>query len=305
MLSGCGGPPPTLTLNAAPTQTREAEVRQLATLTVPTASAQTAAAPPTAITVPPTATAAPPAREAATLVSVTDGDTIRVRLANGTEEPVRYIGIDTPETKDPRTTVECFGEAATAKNTELLREGGGTVYLEKDITERDKYSRLLRYVWVKRADGTLLNVGEDLVRWGFAAASSYPPDVRYQAGFAGLERAAQEQRLGLWGACPNAHSPLAAPTAIPPTPPLPTAVPPRLVPPTATVAPKAAPGGRVPGTGGYDCPSGYPIKGNLTTSSGDQIYHVPGGQYYGATKPEECFATEADARAAGYRRSQR
>ncbi len=53
------------------------------------------------------------------------------------------------------------------------------------------------------------------------------------------------------------------------------------------------------------CPSEHPIKGNLTTSSGEKIYHVPGGQFYDRTIPEECFATEADARAAGYRRSQR
>ncbi|MDP9372908.1 MAG: hypothetical protein M3Q65_10765 [Chloroflexota bacterium] len=61
----------------------------------------------------------------------------------------------------------------------------------------------------------------------------------------------------------------------------------------------------MPGPGGHQCPAGYPIKGNLTTSSGDAIYHVPGGAFYDRTIPEECFATEADARAAGYRRSQR
>lgn len=57
--------------------------------------------------------------------------------------------------------------------------------------------------------------------------------------------------------------------------------------------------------GGAGCAPGKPVKGNLTTSSGERIYHVPGGAFYDRTIPEECFATEADARAAGYRRSQR
>lgn len=55
----------------------------------------------------------------------------------------------------------------------------------------------------------------------------------------------------------------------------------------------------------YPCPPGLPIKGNLTTRNGERIYHVPGGEFYGLTNPEACFATEADARAAGYRRSLR
>ncbi len=94
----------------------------------------------------------------------------------------------------------------------------------------------------------------------------------------------------------------------PPTPaPAPTATPtPKPAPPTPTPTPIASnPVGGVPGPGGYSCQFGYPIKGNLTTSSGDMIYHVPGGQYYDRTIAEECFATEADAQAAGYRRSLR
>lgn len=65
-----------------------------------------------------------------------------------------------------------------------------------------------------------------------------------------------------------------------------------------------APRSRVAPIGG-GCPSGYPIKGNLTTYNGEAIYHVPGGAFYAKTQPETCFATEAAAQAAGYRRSQR
>lgn len=80
---------------------------------------------------------------------------------------------------------------------------------------------------------------------------------------------------------------------------------------TANVAPQVAPQSVVESVSGRaapvgaGCPSGYPIKGNLTTRNGEAIYHVPGGAYYARTDPEECFATEADARAAGYRRAQR
>jgi hypothetical protein len=80
---------------------------------------------------------------------------------------------------------------------------------------------------------------------------------------------------------------------------------PAYAPPPASASvynPPTVAGGSVPGSG-YSCPAGYPIKGNLTTYNGDRIYHVPGGQYYDSTKPEQCFATEVDALAAGYRRS--
>lgn len=172
--------------------------------------------PPTATPVPPTPTATPIPREAVTVVSVTDGDTIRVRFADGRVEPVRYIGVDTPETVDPRTTVECFGQAASAKNAELV--GGRTVYLEKDVSERDKYDRLLRYIWVVGDDGVTRMANEELVKWGFAAASAYPPDVRYRQRFADLQRAAQQQHLGLWGVCKSGHDPLPTATRVPPTP---------------------------------------------------------------------------------------
>jgi micrococcal nuclease len=111
------------------------------------------------------------------VVDVVDSDTIKVPFPGGRVDTVCYIGDDTPETNDPCTAVECFGIKAAAKNAELV--AGRAIELEKDISERDKYDRLLRYVWVVGDDGNLRHANEELVQWALAAASSYPPDVRY------------------------------------------------------------------------------------------------------------------------------
>ncbi len=118
---------------------------------------------------------------------VVDGDT--GKLEDG--RTVRYIGIDTPETVDPRRGVQCFGKEASAKNKELVL--GKEVRLEKDVSETDKYKRLLRYIFVSD-----MFVNEYLVREGYAKASSYPPDVRYQDRFREAEREAMENKRGLW-----------------------------------------------------------------------------------------------------------
>ncbi len=83
-----------------------------------------------------------------TVDEVVDGDTVRVRFGEGRAGTVRVIGLDTPETKDPRKPVQCFGREATAKATELL--AGRAVTLEADPTQgdRNKYGRLLRYIWL-------------------------------------------------------------------------------------------------------------------------------------------------------------
>ena len=91
-----------------------------------------------------------------------------------------------------------------------------------------------------------------------------------------------------------------APTAAPPTAlPVPTTAPPTAIPIPPTLVPIAPRVASVPGNGGYDCPAGFPIKGNAQSG----IYHVPGQQYYTRTKPEQCFATETDAVNGGFRRS--
>ena len=95
---------------------------------------------------------------------VIDGDTIEVSI-EGKAYRVRYIGIDTPETG------EWMAAEATAMNKKLV--GGKVVKLEKDVSETDKYGRLLRYVWV----GNLM-VNAEQVRLGCAQVSTYPPDVK-------------------------------------------------------------------------------------------------------------------------------
>jgi micrococcal nuclease len=141
----------------------------------------------------------------AVVASITDGDTIRVELG-GANEPVRLIGIDTPETRDPRTAVECFGREAAAQLAALLPIGT-RVRLELDVEPRDRYDRLLAYVW--RADDAL-HVNEALVAGGWAAPYRYPPNVRYADRFSALGSEARAEGRGLWGACGGADTPAAA-----------------------------------------------------------------------------------------------
>jgi len=128
------------------------------------------------------------------VVRVVDGDTIEVEL-DGQRYKVRYIGVDTPETRHPQQGLECFGREATEKNRELVE--GKTVYLEKDVSETDRYGRLLRYVYL--ADGTFVNA--ELVRLGYAQVATYPPDVRYADLFLRLQREARQAGRGLWSQC--------------------------------------------------------------------------------------------------------
>lgn len=142
-----------------------------------------------------------PSFEVAKVTRVIDGDTIEIEPSTGSGqargERVRYIGIDTPETVDPRKPVQCFGVEASKKNKELVE--GKTVRLEKDITDKDKYGRLLRYVYV---NDLFVNLG--LVKQGFAFSYTYPPDVKHQAEILAAERQAREANRGLWQACPAA-----------------------------------------------------------------------------------------------------
>ena len=129
------------------------------------------------------------------VVKVVDGDTIHVQVG-ATKEKVRYIGVDTPETRHPSKGVECFGKKASAFNARLV--GGERVRLVRDIEERDRYGRLLAYVYRAR-DGLFVNA--ELARLGYAQPLSIPPDVRFAEHFARLAREAREQGRGLWAAC--------------------------------------------------------------------------------------------------------
>lgn len=128
-------------------------------------------------------------REEVLVTKVIDGDTIVIEGG----EIVRYIGIDTPEVSQGE---ECFSEEATDRNKDLIL--GKLVRLEKDVSERDRYQRLLKYVWAEA-----IFVNEYLVRQGYATAVTYPPDVKYSALFREAEKEARENKRGLWKECKN------------------------------------------------------------------------------------------------------
>lgn len=132
--------------------------------------------------------------QTAKIIEVIDGDT--VTLDNG--ERLRYVGIDTPETKHPRKGIECFGKKASEKNAELVL--GKTVRIEKDVSERDRYDRLLRLVYLRTEQGELF-VNDYLVRQGYARAVTFPPDVTYTNRFREAQQEAQDNNRGLWGEC--------------------------------------------------------------------------------------------------------
>jgi micrococcal nuclease len=128
------------------------------------------------------------------VVDVVDGDTIKVAIG-GVVYRLRYIGIDTPETVDPSRPVQWMGPEASAANKALV--AGHEVVLEKDVSEVDRYGRLLRYVWLHDGDSWLM-VNYELVRRGFAHSATYPPDVRYQELFLAAEQEARDAEQGLW-----------------------------------------------------------------------------------------------------------
>jgi len=250
--------PPTATAPATPAVTATA-----AASPSPTDAAETLTGSPT-----------PAGLEVASVINVVDGDTIDV-LIDGRELRVRYIGIDTPETVDPRRPVECFGREASERNRQLVE--GRAVGLEPDVSETDQFGRLLRYVWVdpSAGSGQARMVNATLVEEGYATASAFPPDVRYAEEFAALEARARAEGRGLWSACATPEPP-----------------------PTAD------------GACDFSGTNEPVIKGNISLRTGEKIYHVPGGEYYDQTvideaKGERWFCTEAEAVAAGWRKSKR
>lgn len=139
-----------------------------------------------------------PRGDTARVVRVVDGDTIRVDLASG-EEAVRYIGIDTPESVKPGAPVECYAKRASAFNARLVE--GERVRLVRDVEERDRYGRLLAYVYRAR-DGLFVNA--ELVRRGYATVATFPPNVAHEREFRRLARAARVSGRGLWSECAGA-----------------------------------------------------------------------------------------------------
>ena len=149
--------------------------------------------------------------QTAKVVEVIDGDTIK--LESG--EKVRLIGMDTPELHHPTKPVQCFAKEAMLETKRLVE--GKTVRLEKDVSETDRYGRLLRFVYIPvdatlpsaTQSGTLqpsgtqqeLFLNDYLVKEGYAHATTFPPDVKYADLFRQSERTAMENNKGLWKNC--------------------------------------------------------------------------------------------------------
>lgn len=127
-------------------------------------------------------------REKARVAKVIDGDTIEL----DDNRKVRYIGINSFEMNDKRKGTKCLAEKATEANRKLVENK--EIEMEKDISETDKYGRLLRYVWV----GEIM-VNEELIREGWAESSSFPPDIKYQERFRIEQIKAELNKVGIWG----------------------------------------------------------------------------------------------------------
>jgi micrococcal nuclease len=198
---------------------------------------------------------------------VINGDTIEIEGG----KRVRYIGIDTPETVDPNRPVGCFGKEASNKNSELVLNK--RVKLVKDVSETDRYGRLLRYVYI---DDIFVN--DYLVVEGYAKASTYAPDVKYSEQFVNSERKAREEKKGFWSeACeikPQTSS-----------------VTPNYVAPS--VAPAPAIGGEAPITKNFTTTNEVSSEGVVKKSS-TGICHAPGTTYYDKTKNFTPYNTVQD-----------
>ena len=222
----------------------------------------------------------PPDTPRGHVVAVIDGDTVVVRTG-GREERVRLLGIDAPELHDSEKlarevarsgrspdAIQQLGAAARRALADLVADR--TVTIERDVEERDRYQRLLAWVW--RDDGRLVN--EEIVREGWAKTLTIPPNVRHIARLRAAQAEARAARRGLWTTSALAGNDDPAP-------------------------PRPRPAAR-------DCPVERPIKGNRRDRPVPRcIYHLPGSRSYAETIPEQCFASETEARAAGCRPARR
>ncbi len=124
-----------------------------------------------------------------------DGDTIKVDM-NGSTETLRLIGVDTPETHDPRKAVQCYGQAAAAFTRQLIGNQSVRLAADPTNTNRDRYNRLLRYVYLP--DGRMVNA--EIIKQGYGFAYTAFPFEKADE-FRGYEQQARQKQLGLWGSC--------------------------------------------------------------------------------------------------------
>lgn len=208
-------------------------------------------------------------REAVELVKVIDGDTIEISY-NNTNEKVRLLLIDTPETAHPRLGEQPYGQEAKTFTKKLI-ENSKLIEVELDIgPKRDKYSRMLAYVYV---DGKMLQ--EELLKNGLArVAYIYPPNTRYVDQFREIQEISRKNELGIWEIENYSTDKGFNPDVVE----------------KETFS-----------NDGLSAPKiGCEIKGNIN-SKGDKIYHTEESPWYQQTKPEYWFCSEEEARSAGFR----
>jgi micrococcal nuclease len=131
-----------------------------------------------------------------TILKVVDGDTVDIDIKGNTER-VRLIGVNTPETKHPTKPIECFGPEASAYLTQLLPKGTH-VRIERDIEARDRYGRMLLYLY-RESDNLFINL--DLVSHGYGIPMSIEPNTFHRNDFVHAAALAETTNVGLWKAC--------------------------------------------------------------------------------------------------------
>ena len=221
----------------------------------------------------------------AKVIKVVDGDTIVIDRGQG-QEKVRFILVDTPETKHPKKGVEYFGKEASAFTTNSL--SGKTIYLQKDVSETDKYSRLLRYIWLERPSSNEPTEEEIrskcfnaiLLAGGYAQVTTFPPDVKYVDLFRQIQKEARESNAGLWG---NSGTPVE-----------------EIKEEVQQQKPQSNP--KNTGEKAY-----LHANGRIIGNKNSMIYHVPTGRDYKKVTYRNAvfFDTEQEAQAAGYRRAKK
>lgn len=146
--------------------------------------------------------------EKAQVVKHVDGDTVHVKFEDGRIEKLRFIGVDAPELANEYREAEFYAEEASKYLRDLIY--GKTIYLEKDVSDRDQYNRLLRYVWLEsaldnvdfdnitKADLANHMVNAKLLAEGYAKLVTFPPDVKYHDFLRDFNKEARKNGLGLW-----------------------------------------------------------------------------------------------------------
>lgn len=224
------------------------------------------------------------------VLKVVDGDTIHISY-NGKDEKVRFIGLDTPETKDPRKPIQCFGREASAKMTELVENKKVRLEFDRTQGERDKYGRLLAFVYSEDNK----NLAYEMIRQGYGNEYTYNSNpYKYQNEFKEAARKAREENKGLWAENTCAGD-TTKPADMSATKPQPTPVS------NSTPRPRTAPAPVAPTPQQQQSQGACVIKGNISRNG--KIYHMPGQKYYNKTNPEAIFCSEAEAQSAGFRRA--